>query len=174
MLIPKPLVIRVWSHKGTQRKAEVIAQASEILVRSRSETDVVVIAEAQFLDSELPETADELTGRGLRIIIADLNLDFHGEPFGPIPLLLAQAELVGKSHANCIRCSAEASRTQSLVGQRPANYNDPITLVRADEAYEARCRDCRVAPVKPDRAADSKNARDQGQSDENDISDDLR
>lgn len=165
-------VTRVWSHEGAQREAEVIAQASEILVRMHSDTDIVAVDEAQFLDSELPEIADELAGRGLRVIIAGLDLDFRGEPFGPIPRLLAQAELVDKLHAICVRCGAEASRTQRLIEQRPANYNDPIILVGADETYEARCRDCHEVPGKPKQAVDPQTARGQGQSGGRDVSDD--
>jgi thymidine kinase len=74
------------------------------------------------------------------VILAGLDMDFRGEPFGPMPLLMAQAEAVDKLQAICIVCGAPASRTQRLIDGRPANYDDPIIMVGASEVYEARCR----------------------------------
>jgi len=69
-------------------------------------------------------------------------MDFRGEPFGPMPKLLARAEKVDKLQAICVRCGAPASRTQRLINGEPASYDDPIILVGAAESYEARCRHC--------------------------------
>jgi len=78
--------------------------------------------------------------RGVRVIIAGLDLDFRGEPFGIMPELIARAEYVTKLHAICQVCGEEASFTQRLINGKPAHYNDPIIMVGASESYEARCR----------------------------------
>jgi thymidine kinase len=101
---------------------------------------VVAIDEAQFFDHEVIRVAQELADRGLRVIVAGLDTDFRGEPFGPIPVLMAKAEIVDKLHAICMVCGEPASRTQRLVNGRPANYYDPVVIVGASELYEARCR----------------------------------
>ena len=69
-------------------------------------------------------------------------MDFRGEPFGPIPQILARAEDVHKLHAICVVCGEEASRTQRLIDGQPTAYDDPVVLVGAAEVYEARCREC--------------------------------
>ncbi len=74
------------------------------------------------------------------MIVAGLDTDFRGEPFGPMPLLMAQAERVDKLHAICMVCGNPASRTQRLIDGRPAQYADPVVVVGASELYEARCR----------------------------------
>jgi thymidine kinase len=84
----------------------------------------------------------------VRVIVAGLDLDFRGEPFGPMPLLMAQAEIVDKLQAICVRCGAPASRTQRLVNGLPASYDDDIIRVGASEVYEARCRRCHQVPRK--------------------------
>jgi thymidine kinase len=78
-------------------------------------------------------------------------VDFRGEPFGPIPRLMAQAEFVDKLHAICQACGAPACRTQRFIDGHPANYDDPVVLIGASEVYEARCRDCHKVPGKPSR-----------------------
>ena len=76
-------------------------------------------------------------------------MDFRGEPFGPMPLLIALAEKIDKLQAICVVCAAPASRTQRLIDGKPAAYDDPIILVGASEAYEARCRHCHDVPGRP-------------------------
>ena len=105
----------------------------------------------QFFDWTVADIASSLADKGLRVICAGLDLDFRGEPFGPIPLLMAQAEMVDKLHAICVQCGAPAARTQRLIDGRPANYDDPVIMVGANEVYEARCRDCHQVPGKPGR-----------------------
>jgi thymidine kinase len=83
------------------------------------------------------------------MIVAGLDMDFRGEPFGPMPLLMAEAEEVEKLHAICVVCGATASRTQRLINGLPAQYDDPIILVGASEVYEARCRYHHEVPNKP-------------------------
>jgi len=141
---------QVYSHDGLHREAETIERAEEILEKLRPDTTVVAIDEAQFLDWTVADVARMLAERGLRVIVTGLDLDFRGEPFGPMPLLLAEAELVEKLQAICVRCGAPASRTQRLIDGRPASYDDPIILVGASEVYEARCRDCHEVPGRPE------------------------
>jgi thymidine kinase len=142
-------VSQVASHDGLQYHAEVIERAAEILERLQPETTVVAIDEAQFFDWAVADVARILADRGLRVIITGLDLDFRGEPFGPMPLLMAEAEMVDKLHAICVVCGSAASRTQRLINGAPANYTDPIILVGASEVYEARCRDCHKIPGRP-------------------------
>ena len=83
---------------------------------------------------------EELASRGVRVLVAGLDTDFRGEPFGPMPILMSMAEDVDKLHAICMVCGDEASRTQRLVNGKPARYDDPVVIVGASELYEARCR----------------------------------
>jgi thymidine kinase len=143
-------ISEVASHDGGHAEAGVIERAVEILERLNPETTVVAIDEAQFFDWNVADVARLLADRGLRVIITGLDLDFRGEPFGPMPLLMAEAELVDKLHAICVVCGAPASRTQRLINGQPARYTDPVILVGANEVYEARCRDCHKIPERPD------------------------
>jgi thymidine kinase len=133
-------VEKVTSHAGANYDAIPVANATEIHAKLDSETTVVGIDEAQFFNAEVADVAQELAARGVRVIVAGLDLDFRGEPFGPMPLILAKAERVDKLHAICMVCGDEASRTQRLVNGKPAKYDDPVVIVGASELYEARCR----------------------------------
>jgi thymidine kinase len=133
-------VEKVTSHAGSNYDASPVANATEILAKLDQDTTVVGIDEAQFFDSEVANVAQELATRGVRVIVAGLDMDFRGEPFGPMPLILAKAERVDKLHAICMVCGDEASRTQRLVNGQPARYDDPVVIVGASELYEARCR----------------------------------
>ena len=133
-------VEKVTSHAGANYDAIPVANATEIHAKLDSETTVVGIDEAQFFNAEVAEVAQELAARGVRVIVAGLDMDFRGEPFGPMPLILAKAERVDKLHAICMVCGDEASRTQRLVNGKPAKYDDPVVIVGASELYEARCR----------------------------------
>ena len=139
------------SHNGVRREAFIVREPREILELLRPETRVVAIDEAQFFDSAIAAVCSELANRGLRVIVAGLDLDFRGEPFGPIPHLLAQAERVDKLNAICQACGAPACRTQRLINGQPANYDDPVVLIGANEVYEARCRHCHQVPGKKQR-----------------------
>lgn len=130
----------VTSHAGNQFEATPVESASSILTLLDPDTTVVGIDEAQFFDDQLSTVCCQLAERGVRVIIAGLDMDFRGEPFGPVPLLMAQAETVEKLHAICMVCGESASRTQRLIDGRPAHYNDPIVQVGGSESYEARCR----------------------------------
>lgn len=137
---------QVSSHNGMRWEAVPVGNAREILSRLEPDTTVVAVDEAQFFDWELSQVCNELAARGLRIILAGLDMDFRGEPFGPMPLLLAEAEEVTKLQAICVVCGAPASRTQRLIDSRPAAYDDPLILVGGSESYEARCRNCHEVP----------------------------
>jgi thymidine kinase len=136
----------VSSHNGLQWQAVSIGAAREILDYLEPDTTVVAVDEAQFFDWELSQVCNELAREGKRIIIAGLDVDFRGEPFGPMPLLMAEAEEVTKVQAICVECGAPASRTQRLIDGHPAAYDDPIILVGGSESYEARCRHCHQVP----------------------------
>ena len=82
----------------------------------------------------------------MRVIVAGLDTDFRGEPFGPMPVLMAKAEVVDKLHAICMVCGEPACRTQRLVNDKPARYDDPVVIVGASELYEARCRQHHEVP----------------------------
>jgi len=139
-------VEKVSSHNGLHWEAVPVGNAREILERLEPDTTVVAVDEAQFFDWELSQVCTELARRGLRVILAGLDLDFRGEPFGPMPLLMAEAEEVTKLQAICVVCGAPASRTQRLIDGRPAAYDDPVILVGGSESYEARCRHCHEVP----------------------------
>ncbi len=131
---------RVSSHSGASYDAIPVQSAAELMRLVAPDTDVVAIDEVQFFDWSISDVCNALADSGKRVILAGLDLDFRGEPFGPMPLLMAQAEEVEKLHAICMECGAPATRTQRLINGKPAAYEDPIILVGASEAYQARCR----------------------------------
>ncbi len=146
-------VDKIASHNGMAYRAEVVERAEEILARVQPDTQVVAIDEVQFFDWAIADVVETLANRGIRVICAGLDLDFRGEPFGPMPLLMARAERVDKLHAICVVCGNEASRTQRLINGQPAHYDDPVILVGAEEVYEARCRACHEVPGHPEHSA---------------------
>ena len=137
--------VAVASHNGRSLDALPVAKVADIEAALQSDTQVVGIDEGQFLSDELIPFVLDLANAGKRVIIAGLDLDFRGEPFGPVPELLAHAEVVEKLSAICY-CGRFATRTQRLIGGHPAHYDDPVILVGASESYEARCREHHVVP----------------------------
>ncbi len=133
---------RVASHSGAFVDAIPVSAATEILEALEDDTQVVAVDEVQFFDEGIVGVLEELADRGLRVIVAGLDLDFRGEPFGSMPALMARAEFVTKLQAICMQCGAPATRTQRLIDGQPAHDDDPIILVGASEVYEARCRNC--------------------------------
>ncbi len=131
---------KVTSHAGNDYDAIPIQCSADILRLLDENATVVAIDEAQFFDPEIASVAQKLANQGTRVIVAGLDTDFRGEPFGPMPVLIAQAERVDKLHAICMVCGEDASRTQRLVNGSPARYHDPVVIVGASEMYEARCR----------------------------------
>lgn len=132
----------VVSHTGNQVQALSLSTSEEIMNAVENDTQVVAIDEVQFFDDEIVDAVQELANRGIRVIIAGLDMDFRGEPFHPVPALMAISETITKLNAVCVVCSSPASRTQRLINNEPASYDDPIILVGASESYEARCRHC--------------------------------
>jgi len=139
-------VEKVTSHAGSDYDAIPVQKAAEIREKIEPETTVIGIDEAQFFDPEVVQVAEELATRGIRVLVAGLDTDFRGEPFGPMPVLMSMAEHVDKLHAICMVCGDEASRTQRLVNGRPARFDDPVVIVGASEMYEARCREHHEVP----------------------------
>lgn len=139
-------VEKVTSHTGANFDAVPVEKAADIRGHIEQGTTVVAIDEAQFFDEEIVDVAQELASRNVRVIAAGLDMDFRGEPFGPMPTLMAKAEKVDKLHAICMTCGNEASRTQRLVNGKPARYDDPVVIVGASEMYEARCREHHEVP----------------------------
>lgn len=137
------------SHDGAKYEAYAIKNAQSILELVKQDTQVVAIDEIQFFDMRIVKICEELADRGIRVIAAGLDLDFKGEPFGPMPELLARAEFVTKLSAVCTVCGCAATRTQRLIDGKPADFNDPIIKVGAKENYEARCRKHHIVPNKP-------------------------
>lgn len=130
----------IYSHNGSKLKATCIENPEEILKLVKHDIEVIAIDEAQFFDDRIIEVCQILANQGKRVIVAGLDQDFRGEPFGPMPALLAIAEYVDKLQAICMVCGRPATRTQRLVNGKPADYNDPTILIGAKESYEARCR----------------------------------
>jgi thymidine kinase len=133
-------VEKVTSHAGSDFAAIPIGKAAEIYARLDQQATVVAIDEAQFFDDEIVQVVEKLADQKIRVIVAGLDTDFRGEPFGPMPELMARAEHVDKLQAICMVCGEPASRTQRLVNGKPARFHDPVVIVGAAELYEARCR----------------------------------
>jgi len=140
---------RVVSHAGSSVESMIIENAIEILEYIKENTEVVAIDEVQFFDNEIIEVIDILATKGLRVMVAGLDSDFKGEPFGVMPHLMTTAEFVTKLTAICTKCGVPATRTQRIINGKPANYKDPIIMVGASESYEARCRHCHEVIGKP-------------------------
>ena len=137
------------SHAGSKVPCIVISEAKEILNHVNYDTDVVAIDEVQFFDEDVVDICEYLADSGLRVMVAGLDKDFRGEPFGVLPDLLTRVEFVTKLTAVCAKCGAPATRTQRIINGKPASFNDPIVLVGAKEAYEPRCRHCHEIVEKP-------------------------
>ena len=144
-------VEKLASHDGVSLEAVSVEDARQILALLGPDTQVVIVDVAQFFDRSIVDVCGSLADAGKRIIVAGLDTDFRGEPFGPVPLLMAEAEVVDKLQAICVVCGAPATRTQRLIDDRPASYEDPIVMVGASEVYEARCRNCHEVSGKPKR-----------------------
>lgn len=125
----------VVSHNQTSIPSTPVESSSAILLLG-SHVQVVGIDEAQFFDDELPYVCNVLANKGVRVIIAGLDMDFQGKPFGPMPALMAIAESVTKVHAVCVKCGNEALYSYRLVP------SEAKILLGEMESYEPRCRHC--------------------------------
>jgi len=130
----------VVSHDENKVSSIPVQNASQILFYAE-DFEVVGIDEAQFFGNELVEVCDELASKGKRVIVAGLDMDYLGKPFGPIPLLMATAEYVTKVHAICMRCGNLASYSHRTI------KNDKLVVLGETESYEPLCRKCFVTAV---------------------------
>ena len=125
----------VVSHVGTSIRSTPVPSSGNILLLANA-VDVIGIDEAQFFDDELPEVCEKLANSGIRVIIAGLDMDFTGKPFGPIPDLLSKAEFVTKVHAICMHCGDLAQYSHRKT------KNEELVLLGEIEEYEPLCRKC--------------------------------
>lgn len=125
----------VVSHNMNSISSTAISNSAELLDLIKS-PEVVGIDEAQFLDDQLPDVCQQLAKNGIRVIVAGLDMDFRGKPFGPIPNLLAVAEYITKVHAICQHCGNLATHSYRLTSR------EDTLVLGAKENYEARCRTC--------------------------------
>jgi thymidine kinase len=127
--------IKIISHDENAIQSTPVDTAQTILLMAQ-DADVIGIDEAQFFDEELPKVCDALASRGVRVIVAGLDMDFSGKPFGQIPNILARAEYVTKLHAICMKCGNIANYSYRKV------TNEQQVMLGANDAYEPRCRKC--------------------------------
>jgi thymidine kinase len=127
--------VKVVSHDSNSIRSTPVTHSENILLLA-SEVDVVGIDEAQFLDNELPFVCEKLAQKGIRVVIAGLDMDFEGRPFGPMPHLLSIADYITKVHAICVKCGEIAH-----FSYRTSKDKNKILLGEMD-SYEPRCRVC--------------------------------
>lgn len=134
----------IGSHDGAKWEALVVdpENPGPELLEALNGEQVVGIDEANFFSENLVSVCEHLAEDGRRVIASGLDMTFRGEPFEPVPNLIAVAEYVDKVQAICIECGEPATRTQRLIDGVPAHVDDPTILVGAEESYEARCRNC--------------------------------
>lgn len=138
------------THYGRQFSAHLLAPGDEDLSMLEDTTGsgeidaatVVAFDEGNFFSDKLPKLCKALVASGKRVIVAGLDLTFAGEPFGPMPTLMALADEVAKLHAVCVKCGGEATRTQRLIDGKPAPPSDEVIRVGGKDFYEARCLAC--------------------------------
>lgn len=135
----------VTSHSDMKLDAKNIERPEQLIELVDDNTRIVGIDEAQFLSPAIVDVSQRLANRGLRVVIAGLDLDYRGQPFGPMPNLMAIAEMVTKMSAICTVCGNPASRTQRRNDKPPGN-DGPTIIVGAQDLYEARCRRCYEVP----------------------------
>lgn len=127
--------IRIVSHDTNAIPSTPIDNSQKILLMAQ-DVEVIGIDEAQFFDEQLPAVCDELAHRGIRVIVAGLDMDYLGNPFGPMPQILAKADYVTKLHAICVQCGNIANYSYRKIP------NDDQVMLGAKDVYEPRCRVC--------------------------------
>jgi thymidine kinase len=151
-------VDRVTSHNGSAMEAQPIADLDDIMQHvAQNDIEVIGIDEVQFFPHDIIAVICHLVEAGKRVIAGGLDLDFRGVPFGPIPTLLAIADDITKLRSICTICCKDAHFTQRLVNNAPANFDDPVIQLGAEEAYQARCRSCYIIDKKPMFTAPQRN-----------------
>jgi thymidine kinase len=126
---------KVVSHDAREIMSTPVPSSSNILLLA-NDVDVVGIDEAQFFDSELPHVCNQLANAGIRVIVAGLDMDFKGKPFGPMPALLSMAEYITKVHAVCVECGTLAQYSHRTI------VSEKLVLLGETDAYEPLCRAC--------------------------------
>ena len=169
VLVFKPRLDNRWgktdvirSHSGSEHPAFPINDPKEILnivgehLNTLGKIDMIAIDEIQFMPDSIIDVIQVLLEADIHVVFAGLAQDFRGEPFGPMPTLLALCDEIDKPTAICTEeidgktCGAPATKTQRIINGQPANYADPIVLVGGeDEGYHARCPDHHKVPGKP-------------------------
>jgi len=135
----------VVTHLQNHAKAVVVSSSKDILpYLGEKSIDAVAIDEGNFFDEGLVEVCDTLANRGVRVIVAGLDMDFRGEPFPVMASIMAKAEFITKLTAICVVCGAPATLTQRIVNGVPASYDEPTIKVGSSESYEPRCRHCHI------------------------------
>lgn len=134
----------VVSHNSSALHSIPVENASQILFYS-NDVDVVGIDEAQFFDDELVNVCRQLADQGVRVIVAGLDMDFMGKPFGPMPELMAVAEDVTKVHAICVRCGGLAHFSHRIVA------DEKLVVLGETDSYEPLCRKCYNEEIKSNR-----------------------
>ncbi len=127
--------VNVVSHNASSIQSIPLNTSSQLLMYIDN-TDVVGIDEAQFFDAELPDVCNRLAGMGIRVIVAGLDMDYLGNPFGPIPSIMSTAEYVTKVHAICMRCGDLAHYSHRTIS------SDKLVVLGEKESYEPLCRKC--------------------------------
>jgi len=139
------------SHDGSKIDAHAIDAPQLLLdLASHADIEVVGIDEIHFFPRTIIHALCTLINNGKRVIVAGLDLNFRGEPFDPMPILLAIADEVTKLRAVCLLCGQDAHYTQRLVNGKPAHYQDPLIMIGTHEAYQARCRNCYIIDKHPE------------------------
>lgn len=128
--------LKIVSHDATAIPSTPIDNSQKILLMAHQDVDVIGIDEAQFFDPEIANVCDELAARGIRVIVAGLDMDYLGNPFGQMPSLMAKADFVTKLHAICMRCGSIANYSYRKIP------NEDQVMLGAMDAYEPRCRKC--------------------------------
>lgn len=140
---------RIASHSGADFEAVPVDQPMSVILTLAEGTTVVGLDEAQFFGPEIVVVVEDLISRGLLVVVAGLNQDFRGQPFGVMPELMARADELTLLPAVCMICGGVATRTQRLIDGKPARFDEPVVLVGGAESYEARCRIHHYVPGKP-------------------------
>ncbi len=136
--------------EGALEILEYIHKFDEHLKKFGRRVNVVGIDEVQFFDKKIIDVCRKLVDERREVVVSGLNLDFRGEPFGPMPYLLAYADDIIKLNSICRKCGREATKTQRLINGKPANYSDPTIVIGADDKYVARCNEHHEVPGKPE------------------------
>ena len=127
--------IKIVSHDENEIVSTPVDNSQKILLLAQG-ADVIGIDEAQFFDNELPYVCDQLAYKGIRVIVAGLDMDYQGKPFGQMPFLLAKADYITKLHAICVQCGNMASYSYRKIP------NDDQVMLGEIDVYEPRCRHC--------------------------------